>query len=162
MKNKKGPLGQDASHMGNPLKAFRDAGEKRIAAYRNGGYNTPKGHLPKRFLGGDPPMILQPTTPVTTSSVIQGPLTEESSVYLNKKYPMAESKATRSDVGGLKYDDIQNQKKDKIEAEAVIRNNQSLFTPSNQSYSDYINERKTKLGISPKKKGGVVKLKNKK
>jgi hypothetical protein len=27
--NKKGPLGQDPSHMGNPMKAFRDGGQKR-------------------------------------------------------------------------------------------------------------------------------------
>ena len=55
--NKKGPLGQDPSHMGNPMKAFREGGQKRMAAYKKGGYNTPtQNALPKKNMGGDYPM----------------------------------------------------------------------------------------------------------
>jgi hypothetical protein len=55
--NKKGPLGQDPSHMGNPMKAFREGGQKRMAAYKKGGYNTPtQNALPKKYMGGDDPM----------------------------------------------------------------------------------------------------------
>ena len=55
--NKKGPLGQDPSHMGNPMKAFREGGQKRMATYKKGGYNTPtQNALPKRYMGGDDPM----------------------------------------------------------------------------------------------------------
>lgn len=67
--NKKGPLGQDASYMGNPLKAFREGGEKRKAMYKNGGYNTPNTALPKRFEGGpeDPYDPNAARTTLTTS-----------------------------------------------------------------------------------------------
>ena len=55
--NKKGPVGQDPYHMGNPMKAFREGGQKRMAAYKKGGYNTPtQNALPKRYMGGDDPM----------------------------------------------------------------------------------------------------------
>jgi hypothetical protein len=50
--NKKGPLGQESSHMGNPMKAFREGGQKKIDAYRKGGYNTPINGMPKKAMGG--------------------------------------------------------------------------------------------------------------
>ena len=50
--NKKGPLGQESSYMGNPMKAFREGGQKKIDAYRKGGYNTPINGIPKKAMGG--------------------------------------------------------------------------------------------------------------
>jgi hypothetical protein len=68
-KNKKGPLGQDASHMGNPMKAFREGGEKRKAMYKHGGHNPPKGYLPKRFMGG-PEDTTNPQSNVSVATAV--------------------------------------------------------------------------------------------
>ena len=47
---KKSPLG---TPLGNPLKFFREGGDKRKAMFKHGGYNTPKQNtLPKKFMGG--------------------------------------------------------------------------------------------------------------
>jgi hypothetical protein len=48
-KTKKSPTG---APLGNPLKYFREGGEKRMAAYKKGGYNVPKNSLPRRDNGG--------------------------------------------------------------------------------------------------------------
>ena len=46
---KKSPLG---TPLGNPLKFFREGGDKRKAMFKHGGYNVPKNGLPKKFMGG--------------------------------------------------------------------------------------------------------------
>jgi len=48
-KTKKSPTG---APMGNPLKFFREGGEKIKAMFKNGGYNTPTQSLPKKYNGG--------------------------------------------------------------------------------------------------------------
>jgi hypothetical protein len=46
---KKSPTGVP---LGNPLKFFREGGEKRKAMFKNGGYNVPKNTLPRKDNGG--------------------------------------------------------------------------------------------------------------
>jgi hypothetical protein len=68
---KKSPTG---APLGNPLKFFREGGEKTKAMFKNGGYNVPKNSLPKKYNGG-------PGGPQ------QGPLEEGTQKYLDAKYP---------------------------------------------------------------------------
>ena len=46
---KKSPTG---APLGNPLKYFREGGEKRKAMFKNGGYNVPNNSLPRKDNGG--------------------------------------------------------------------------------------------------------------
>ena len=46
---KKSPTG---APLGNPLKFFREGGEKTKAMFKNGGYNVPKNSLPRKDNGG--------------------------------------------------------------------------------------------------------------
>ena len=46
---KKSPTG---APLDNPLKFFREGGEKRKAMFKNGGYNVPKNTLPRKDNGG--------------------------------------------------------------------------------------------------------------
>lgn len=71
---KKSPIG---APLGNPLKFFRESGEKRKAMFKNGGYNIPNNSLPRKDNGGpgsgmgrmylddlaNEAMMAQPSTP---------------------------------------------------------------------------------------------------
>ena len=46
---KKSPTG---APLGNPLKFFREGGEKRKAMFKHGGYNVPNNSLPRKDNGG--------------------------------------------------------------------------------------------------------------
>ena len=46
---KKSPTG---APLGNPLKFFREGGEKTKAMFKHGGYNVPKNSLPRKDNGG--------------------------------------------------------------------------------------------------------------
>jgi hypothetical protein len=46
---KKSPTG---APLGNPLKFFRESGEKTKAMFKHGGYNVPKNSLPRKDNGG--------------------------------------------------------------------------------------------------------------
>jgi hypothetical protein len=48
-KTKKSPTG---APLGNPLKFFREGGEKIKTMFKKGGYNTPTQSLPKKYNGG--------------------------------------------------------------------------------------------------------------
>jgi hypothetical protein len=48
-KTKKSPTG---APMGNPLKFFREGGEKIKTMFKKGGYNVPTQSLPKKYHGG--------------------------------------------------------------------------------------------------------------
>ena len=84
---KKSPTG---APLGNPLKFFREGGEKRKAMFKNGGYNVPKNSLPKKFMGG-------PGDELTS-----GPLDENTSKYLDARYPGRSNKPTLEK--SMKYD----------------------------------------------------------
>jgi hypothetical protein len=91
--NKKSPTG---APLGNPIKFFREGGEKIKAMYKKGGYNVPVNALPKKLNGGPgsgmgsmyaadqafDAMMNQPTSsaPKPSSSIIKPPMTR-SAVY---------------------------------------------------------------------------------
>lgn len=169
--NKKGPLGQDASHMGNPLRAFRDGGQKRVAAYKTGGHNAPKSALPKRFEGG-PEDSYDPNAARTTVTT---------SPYETKKQkilgiiPTGNTIQTRYgderswNTGGKGFQQTQFKEKNVVGADGTIK--KSVKSPiDDMSYSKKTDpyyeagSMQTAQNATPyfNKKGGSVKSKKKK